>query len=171
MLGQARLAFAGLVEMSLYEPRRGFRGRACAFGRGNRSEGPSHRTYRRMLTRTWSREGRRLALPDLDRMDAAGVVLLAIVSLDDDGGPLFEPWWLEWLEMNRIGGGGRGSLLLCLPGGRHSGQLPQTHRYANSYRKVRPPPCLAICPLSTISFNMRPAVDWPIRATPALPFG
>ena len=33
-------------------------------------------------------------------------------------------------------------------------------QHANSYRKARPVPSVAICPLSTISFNMRPAVDW-----------
>ena len=37
---------------------------------------------------------------------------------------------------------------------------PESQRYVSSYRKVRLAPSVAICPLSTISFSMRPAVDW-----------
>ena len=98
--------------------------------------------------------------------------LLAIVSLDDDGGPLFEPWWLEWLEMNRIGGGW--SRLAFVMSARAEGIV------GNCLRHIVTPIRIARCGLRralrfapyppSLSICGRPWTGRS-RATSALPFG
>ena len=73
--GKPWLAFAGLVEMPRYEPCRGFRGRAVRGSGGKTASEDLRVAHIAELVGLGPARGERLALPDLDRMDAADAVL------------------------------------------------------------------------------------------------